>query len=251
MPPEMKLSSQSETHELGRLLRKALSEFMQIELAYQDAGAERTAEAARALALKSLKLKIRLVRAGLRIQDRHQRRRSGDQIGLQTLACAPVPSALSLLYFELSEAHAGRIAPLLRHDTKKWGKGPYNHLRRYTKAGAAAAVQVLRETGKTEDEAATWVADALNKSGFPNTRNQPFSRETILDWHASAIATDPWQRLKDGFEDLYREWLLFYRGMVGRITDARRVGISVTEEELRTLLLFRLGNLNQVFGYKA
>jgi hypothetical protein len=251
MQRKINLSSQSEYHELGQLFDKALAIVVQIETAYQDAGAKRTATAARALGLKTLNVMHRLVRAGLRVKDRYERRRSGDDIGLEVLACTSVPSALSLVYLELSEAHAGRIAPLLRHDTKKWGKGAYHYLRRYTKAGAAAAVQILREAGKTEEGAAEWVADALNRSGFPNTRNQPFSRETILDWHASAIAADPCQRLKDGFEDLYREWLLYFRGMVGRITDARRVGHSVTEEELRTLLLFRLGNLTQVFGYQA
>ena len=237
----------SPTHivELGLLAHDALRSFTQIENVYHEAGPNRSAEIARSCALKSIEVTNRFVRAGLRVEDRHQRPVHGADSNCELLAWAPTPSALSLIFFELLEVQSGRVAPLLRHDAKGLGEGPYNHLRRYTRAGAAAAVQVLHETGLSEKEAAKQVADALNGCGFVNPHGKPYSAKTIMDWRKRRVT------LKAGFQDRYREWLLRLRGAVGRAELMRKSGQSWTAEQLRSLIISRLVNLSEVFAYRV
>jgi hypothetical protein len=87
---------------------------------------------------------------GLHIQYVYARQESGDDTMREVLAGCPVPSAIHLLLFEIAEVQADRVALLLRHDAQELGEGPFNYMRRYIRAGAAAAVQVLMETGMRE-----------------------------------------------------------------------------------------------------
>ena len=238
------LPSPAHIFELGLLAHQILQNFIQIENAYLEAGRKRSAKKARSCALKSLEVTISFVRAGLRVEDRHQRPLHGEDSNSELLALMPTPSALNLIFFELLEVQAGRVAPLLSHKAKEPGAGPYNHLRRTTRAGAAAAVQALRETGLGEKEAAQRVADALNKYEFINPHGTPYSPKTIMDWRKRRAT------LKFGFNDRYREWLLRLRGTVGRAKAMVESGQSWTVEQLRSVILFRLINLSEVYAYR-
>ena len=238
--------SVSPDFELELLFRDLLAKLEQIELDYHEAWPQRSAELARSMILDSLQVVICAVRAGLRVQDRRRRALSGDDSIREMLAAAPTPTPLALAFFEIIEVQSFRPAPLLRHNAKELGEGAYHYVRRYIKAGAAAAVEAFQEIGLGEEKAAELVTDALNKGGFISPRREKiYSKQTIKDWRKRRLSS------KAGFDDHYREWLLYFRGTLGRVEQSRKNGQSWTAEQVSSLVLFRLVNLAQAFAYQV
>ena len=243
---QQEMPSPSQINALGKLFWEALLVLRQLDQVYKEAGPQRSAELVRCCLLQSLEVVNHSVRIGLHIMNVHDRRSSGDDSMLD-INQPLYASALRLAYHELLEVHAGRVAPLFRHDaqTQKRGENSFNCLRRYIQAGAAAAIQALRETNLREPEAAELVTDCLNKRGFVNPKASTYARGGVRDWRKRR------RDKKAGFEDQYNEWLLYFRGTAGRVELCRQRGQSITDEEARSTILSQLVNLLEFYAYRV
>lgn len=152
---QQEMPSPSQINALGKLFWEALLVLRPLDQVYQETGPQRTAEFVRCCTLQSLEVVNHIVRIGKHITDPHDRRSSGDESMLDINQALHV-SALRLAYFELLEVHAGRSSALFEHDARQRGENPFNCLRRYIQAGAAAAVEALMDTKLGEKDAASW-----------------------------------------------------------------------------------------------
>jgi hypothetical protein len=210
-----------------------------LEIEKKDIGAGRPRDEVRAAAIDSLKLVIKAVRQSLRLRALAEHDVEGIDDFMNVVALRPFPTPLYLLMFELMEVQAKRPSCLFSQPDSDIGEGPYNFFRRQAKAFAAAALHVLMENGLMLAEAAGRIADTLNNCKFANPTGDSYSWETVKDWRKDR------KKLKDGFEDNFKNYCLDLRGSVGRAKAAR-----MSKQEVQELLLFRLANYLEAIAYR-
>ena len=94
--------------ELGRRVYDTISEILQNEEAYRQAGPQRSAEVALSLGLDSLKVQHRMCRAVLWVEDRYRWERFGDDSIRKVLATArgiPLPASHTQVQTTARYAH--------------------------------------------------------------------------------------------------------------------------------------------------